>query len=83
MDSPKEHEPAEESFLELIRRVGDLATEQVRKEIQEQKAIAPALQETSEKNSTESKGSLAAQSVLSRGLAKTLEEAQKMVDESI
>jgi len=83
MDSPREQEPAEESFLELIRRVGDLATEQVRKEMQEQKATVSVPQETSSTTSHALQREMAAQSVLQRGLASSMEEARKMVDEAI
>ena len=76
-----DHEiPPQETFLDLIRRVGDLATEQIQ---QEYKATASTPLETSETRSHESQREMAAQSVLRDGLASSIEEARKMVDEAI
>jgi hypothetical protein len=78
-DTPPD--PNSETFLDLIRRVGDRATEEVRRDMAQ--PSASGTQSNSEENLNDTEGSLAAQSVLKRGLAKTLEEAQKMVDEAI
>jgi hypothetical protein len=80
MDSPREHESEQESMLDMIRRIGDLATEQVRQEIQSS-ALDP--KETSEKTSHALQMEQVAQSVLRNGKASTIEEARKMLDEAI
>jgi len=70
------------TFMDLIREVGDKATEQVRQEMQEQ-ATASSPAQNSETLSHESQREMAAQSVLQNGKAATIEEARQMVDEAI
>lgn len=52
-------------------------------ETEEEQVSASAPMETSETRSHESRREMAAQSVLRDGLASTIEEARKMVDEAI
>ena len=74
--------PQQESIRDLIRRVGDLASEQVRQEMKTQ-ATASSQQPKSEPKSHELQMEQVAQSVLRDGLASSIEEARKMVDEAI
>lgn len=72
--------PPQESILDMIRRIGDLAMEETKRELQ---STASAPKETSETRSHESQREMAAQSVLRNGKASSIEEARKMVDEAI
>ncbi len=76
--------PSSATFMDLIREVGDKATEQVRQEIERTKSPrALSQQPKSETLSHESQREMAAQSVLQNGKAATIEEARQMVDEAI
>jgi hypothetical protein len=70
----------EESMLDMIRRIGDLAMEETKQEMAQPSA---SKQQNSETLSHASQREMAAQSVLRDGLASTIEEARKMVDEAI
>ena len=84
MDSPKAQKSAPDSatFMDLIREVGDKATEQVRQEMLAQ-ATASSPAQNSETKSHALQREMAAQSVLQRGLASSMEEALQMVDDAI
>lgn len=80
MDSPQKHETEQESILDMIRRIGDQAMEETKRDLQ---ATASDPKETSNTRSHESRREMAAQSILRDGLASSIEEARKMVDEAI
>ena len=67
-------------MMDMIRRIGDLVMEETKKGLP---PSASSQKTNSETNSHESQREMAAQSVLQRGLAATIEEARKMVDEAI
>jgi len=80
VDTLKESEPTEESILELIRRVGNYASEEIRRDLQ---AIAPNQKVTSDMLSHSMHREMSAHMVLRSGYAATIKEARKMVDEAI
>jgi len=81
MKEPTPSETPPKSILDLIRQVGDLATEQVRQEMAQ--PSASSIKKSSVPLSYESQREMAAQSVLRNGKASTIEEARTMVDEAI
>ena len=79
-NNKKEDTHPEESMLDMIRRIGDLAMEETK---QEMHAAASSQQAKSETISHASQREMAAQSVLRNGKASSIEEARKLVDEAI
>jgi hypothetical protein len=71
----------EESMLDMIRRIGDLAMEETKREMAQ--PPASETQKSSGLLSHATRREMSAQMVLRDGLASSIEEARKMVDEAI